>query len=317
MNNIILSQKNTFIYIEYCRVSTVDGQLCFNKSQNGEVKYYTIPYGNLAVLILGSGTSITQQATRLIAKEKMLLAFSSGNMGNLYLTSQSEYRNPMFLQKWYLLWMNDNTRLIAAKQVFKKRFENNVLFWEKLNNRLFKNNKELSFNVEELKLLNNKTLEKIIEAKNTQELLGFEGNYVKDIYKILAKTFNLNFSRDHQNENDVNVFLNKSNYLSYGIATSVLWTLGIPSSLALFHGKTRKGGLVFDIADTIKDGITLPISFLCFYNKASITDLRKIVLETFEDFNILSNLFITIREVLENFDPKLNDDFFNYESEDL
>ena len=195
MNNIILSQKNTFVYIEFCKVSTVDGQLCFNKSQNGEIKYYTIPYGNLAVLILGPGTSITQQATRLIAKEKMLLAFSSGQMGNLYLTSQSEYRNPLFLQKWYLMWMDKNSRLIAAKQIFKKRFNNNIFFWEKLNNRLFKD-QENGFNVNELIKLNSKTLDKIMESKNTQELLGFEGNYMKEVYKILANDFNLNFKSE-------------------------------------------------------------------------------------------------------------------------
>lgn len=313
MSNIILSQKNTFVYIEFCKVSTVDGQLCFNKSQNGEIKYYTIPYGNLAVLILGPGTSITQQATRLIAKEKMLLAFSSGQMGNLYLTSQSEYRNPMFLQKWYLMFMNENTRLEGAKIMFKKRFDNNLLFWDKLNNNIAINSK---FNVEKLKKLNEKTYEKVLLSKNTNELLGVEGNYVKDIYKILANEFKIQFNRNYE-ETDVNSFLNNANYLSYGIATSVLWTLGIPASLSLFHGKTRRGGLVFDLADTIKDAITLPLSFLCYHNKGSLRDLRVLVLSIFEDFNILSNLFLTIREVLENFDKTLDNDFFNYESEEL
>ena len=35
-----------------------------------------------------------------------------------------------------------------------------------------------------------------MESKNTQELLGFEGNYMKEVYKILANDFNLNFKSE-------------------------------------------------------------------------------------------------------------------------
>lgn len=309
MNNIIMSHKNSFIYIEYCRISTVDNQLCFSKSNNGEIKYYTIPYGNLSILILGSGTSITQQAARLIASNKMLLAFSSGNMGNLYLTSQSEYRKPQFLQKWYQMWYNDKSRLNAAKYFFEKRFSNNLFFWKKLNGKIFSDDK-IQLNILELENLNKTTLEKVKLVSSTSELLGIEGNYVKEIYHILSKDFNIGFKRDHKDGGGVNDFLNKANYLAYGISSAVLWTLGISASFPLFHGKTRNGGLVFDLADTIKDAITSPLSFIATYYKLSSKDLRKMILENFEDFNILSNLFYTIKETLLDFDNSLNDQFF-------
>lgn len=312
MNNIILSQKNSFIYIEYCRVSTVNGQLCFSKSNNGLVKYYTIPYGNLAILILGSGTSITQQAARLISENKMLLAFSSGQMGNLYLTSINEYRNSAYFQKWYGLWINDDTRLNGAKFFFLRRFENNEKFWKKLN-KIF-SGMNVQLDIEKLKKLNNEYKEKISCSNNTQELLGHEGMYVKNIYILLAELFNIQFTRD-RDAGGVNLFLNKTNYLAYGIANTVLWTLGISSSFPLFHGKTRNGGLVFDLADTIKDAITLPLSFIAFYQNLSIKDLRKIILDCFEDFHILSNLFETVKLTLQNYDQNLNDDFFENEME--
>jgi CRISPR-associated protein Cas1 len=34
--------------------------------------------------------------------------------------------------------------------------------------------------------------------------------------------------------------------------------LGLPHGLAVLHGKTRRGGLVFDIADLVKDAVILP-----------------------------------------------------------
>ena len=38
--------------------------------------------------------------------------------------------------------------------------------------------------------------------------------------------------------------------------------LGLPHGLAVLHGKTRRGGLVFDIADLVKDALILPQAFL-------------------------------------------------------
>lgn len=38
--------------------------------------------------------------------------------------------------------------------------------------------------------------------------------------------------------------------------------LGLPHGLAALHGKTRRGGLIFDIADMIKDATILPQAFI-------------------------------------------------------
>jgi CRISPR-associated protein Cas1 len=38
--------------------------------------------------------------------------------------------------------------------------------------------------------------------------------------------------------------------------------LGLPHGLAVLHGKTRRGGLVFDIADLVKDALILPQAFM-------------------------------------------------------
>lgn len=38
--------------------------------------------------------------------------------------------------------------------------------------------------------------------------------------------------------------------------------LGLPHGLAILHGKTRRGGLVFDAADLVKDAIILPQAFI-------------------------------------------------------
>jgi hypothetical protein len=52
------------------------------------------------------------------------------------------------------------------------------------------------------------------------------------------------------------------NYLAYGLGATATWVLGLPHGLAVLHGKTRRGGLVFDVADLVKDALVLPQAFL-------------------------------------------------------
>ncbi|SAL32197.1 CRISPR-associated endonuclease Cas1 [Caballeronia turbans] len=59
-----------------------------------------------------------------------------------------------------------------------------------------------------------------------------------------------------------NRFLDHGNYLAYGLGATATWVLGLPHGLAVLHGKTRRGGLVFDAADLIKDAVILPQAFL-------------------------------------------------------
>lgn len=39
--------------------------------------------------------------------------------------------------------------------------------------------------------------------------------------------------------------------------------MGISFALPILHGKTRRGGLVFDLADLVKDAFVMPIAFTC------------------------------------------------------
>ena len=59
-----------------------------------------------------------------------------------------------------------------------------------------------------------------------------------------------------------NRFLDHGNYLAYGLGATATWVLGLPHGLAVLHGKTRRGGLVFDVADLVKDASILPQAFV-------------------------------------------------------
>ena len=69
-----------------------------------------------------------------------------------------------------------------------------------------------------------------------------------------------------------NDFLNHGNYLAYGLAACTLWVLGIPHGFAVMHGKTRRGALVFDVADLIKDTLVLPWAFIALSHHGKKSD---------------------------------------------
>ncbi len=136
------------------------------------------------------------------------------------------------------------------------------------------------------------------KAISTAKLLMTEAELTKTLYKYAASSTKQNsFSRQHDADDVTNGFLNHGNYLAYGLAASCLWVLGIPHGFAVMHGKTRRGALVFDVADLIKDAIVLPWAFICAKEKASEQEFRQQILQAFIDHKALDFMFDTVKSI--------------------
>ncbi|MBT4261089.1 MAG: type I-F CRISPR-associated endonuclease Cas1, partial [Thiotrichales bacterium] len=92
-------------------------------------------------------------------------------------------------------------------------------------------------------------------------------------------------------------FLNHGNYLAYGLAATTLWVLGIPHGFAVMHGKTRRGALVFDVADLIKDTLILPWAFICAKERATEQEFCQQCLQNFTKHKALDFMFNTVKEI--------------------
>jgi CRISPR-associated protein Cas1 len=85
------------------------------------------------------------------------------------------------------------------------------------------------------------------------------------------------------------------------MAGAALWALGIPPHLSVFHGKTRAGGLVFDLADSFKDALVLPIAFSLAREKDHAEAERVFrgrLINAFDDREILKEAIATIDRML-------------------
>ena len=120
--------------------------------------------------------------------------------------------------------------------------------------------------------------------------------FIYDVLPELAHNM-ADFIRKHEGTDKANDFLNHGNYLAYGLAASTLWALGIPHGFAVMHGKTRRGALVFDIADLVKDAIVLPWAFICAKEGATHQEFREQCLQAFADHKALDAMFDQVKAI--------------------
>jgi CRISPR-associated protein Cas1 len=63
------------------------------------------------------------------------------------------------------------------------------------------------------------------------------------------------------------------------------------------HGKTRRGALVFDVADLVKDALILPWAFICAKEQATEQEFRQQCLQNFTSHNALDFMFNAVKQM--------------------
>lgn len=298
---ILHSKRANIYYLEKCRVMQKDGRVLFLTEAKDENLYWNIPIANTTIILLGTGTSITQAAVRMLVSAGVLIGFCGGGGTPLlagseieWLTPQSEYRPTEYVQGWLAFWFDEGKRLNVAKNFQHARINYLKHIWGK--------DRELkaeNFFIDDMEIhsaLNSHTTQ-IELAQKAGDLLQREALLTKQLYRYAARTTQLNdFVRGHEANDLANGFLNHGNYLAYGLAASTLWVLGIPHGFAVMHGKTRRGALVFDVADLIKDAIVLPWAFICAKEKATEQEFRQQCLQKFTEHKALDFMFEQVKQ---------------------
>jgi CRISPR-associated protein Cas1 len=304
LKTILHSKRANLYYLEYCRVMQKDGRVLYltEAQKSRDNQYFNIPIANTTVLLLGNGTSITQAAVRMLAQAGVLIGFAGGGGTPLYManeiewmTPQSEYRPTEYIQGWMSFWFDDTKRLVAAKQFQIARIGYLHKVWSK-----DKELKQEGFSLDDsnIKAALNTFEQRTKDAKKSSDLLLTEAQLTKGLYKFSANnTGTTDFRRQQKSSDKANDFLNHGNYLAYGLAACTLWVLGIPHGFAVMHGKTRRGALVFDIADLVKDAIVLPWAFICAKENATQQEFRQQVLQKFTDHKALDFMFDQVKAV--------------------
>ncbi|MFB6348536.1 type I-F CRISPR-associated endonuclease Cas1f [Moraxella sp. ZJ142] len=296
---ILHSKRANLFYLEHCRVMQKDGRILYLTEAKKENLYYNIPIANTTVILLGTGTSITQAAMRLLASAGVLVGFCGGGATPLFagseiewLTPQSEYRPTEYVQGWLSFWFDDAKRLAVAKRFQHERVNFIQKVWAK-DNELHEEGFDID--ADDIAVACQRYKNQIDKTDSVKDLLLAEAMMTKQLYKAAASRCGLVFQRDFNQGDLANNFLNHGNYLAYGLGACTLWVLGIGHGFAVMHGKTRRGALVFDVADLIKDAIVLPWAFVCAKDGFSEQEFRQKILQKFTQHKALDFMFDTVK----------------------
>jgi CRISPR-associated protein Cas1 len=307
LKTILHSQRANLYYLEHCRVLVNGGRVEYVTDAGKKSLYWNIPIANTTSLLLGTGTSITQAAMRELAKAGVLVGFCGGGGTPLFaahevdvevawLTPQSEYRPTEYLQAWVKFWFDDELRLHAAKQLQSTRLQRLHAAWSTRALR------EAGFAVdtERLQALVKQFTPRIANAPDVTALLTDEAHLTKALFKLAVDAVGYgDFTRAKRGTgtDGANRFLDHGNYLAYGLGATATWVLGLPHGLAVLHGKTRRGGLVFDAADLVKDAAILPQAFLSAMRGDDEQQFRRHCIEALTRSESLDFIIDTLKQI--------------------
>jgi len=307
LKTILHSKRANLYYLQHCRVLVNGGRVEYVTDEGQRSRYWNIPIANTTTLLLGTGTSITQAAMRELAKAGVMVGFCGGGGTPLFCANemdvevawfapQSEYRPTEYLQHWVSFWFDDAARLNAARHFQLARLSRIRTLWKTRALR------EAGFAIDEARLdqLLDRSQQLIPDLPDNTALLTEEARLSKALFKLACDASGYGeFTRAKRGtgSDPANRFLDHGNYLAYGLAASATWVLGIPHGLAVLHGKTRRGGLVFDVADLVKDACILPQAFVSAVRGDEEQEFRQACIDSLTRSEALDFMIETLQDV--------------------
>lgn len=307
MKTILHSKRANIYYLQHCRVLVNGGRVEYVTDAGKKSLYWNIPIANTTTVLLGTGTSVTQAAMRELAKAGVLVGFCGGGGTPLFsanevdievawFSPQSEYRPTEYLQAWVRFWFDDDLRLLAAKALQQIRLDRLGTQW------CHRSLRENGFEVDTVRLddLLQRSRRQIELAQDNTALLTEEARLTKALFKLAVDTVGYgDFTRAKRGSGSdpANRFLDHGNYLAYGLGATATWVLGLPHGLAVLHGKTRRGGLVFDAADLIKDACILPQAFVSAMRGEDEQEFRRGCIEAMTRSESLDFIIDSLKQI--------------------
>lgn len=275
-----MEDRIPFLSLDQIRIEqTRTGIEGISRNEDGRLVRIPVPFANIATLILGPGSSITSPALTTLHRHGTTIVFGSADG----MTGYASARPLTSSAKWAIAQArtitDDKLRTQAARHLYAQRFPRH----------------ELPLNL------------------SLRQLRGFEGRFVRQAYLAERKKVGLtHFVRDTAGQDSVNIALNVTNGILYGIALSVTSALGLSPALGVIH-HGASGALLYDLADAFKLDTSLPAAFSVAHSadpaREASSSLRKLLRER----NTLHSMFSLTQALFESALPESSDDDVLYD----
>lgn len=226
------ADRHGLLWLEYGRLSVEDGTLRFvaAKSETLDAGDYAIPYQAVSMILLGPGTSLTQDVLRLCARHGTLIAaVGEGGVKSYTAPPMGQGRSDV-ARRHAERWADPTLRLDTARRLYAWRFG------------------------------------RILPHRDIETLRGIEGARIKESYKLVAQRFGIHWQGrryDRQNPNAAdlpNQALNHAATFVEAAADLAVAAVGALPPLGFIH-EDSSNAFTLDVADLYRVDITLPLAF--------------------------------------------------------
>jgi CRISPR-associated protein Cas1 len=226
------ADRHGLLYLEYGRLSVEDGTLRFVAAQSdcfaaGE---YAIPYQAVSMILLGPGTSLTQDVLRLCARHGTLIAaVGEGGVKSYTAPPMGQGRSDV-ARRHAERWADPKARLDTARRLYAWRFG------------------------------------RVLPHRDIETLRGIEGARMRESYRLVAQRFGIDWEGrryDRSNPNAANVPNQAINHAATFIeaaADIAVAAVGALPPLGFIH-EDSSNAFTLDIADLWRVDLTLPLAF--------------------------------------------------------
>lgn len=301
---IPMTERRSATWLEGAQVQAKGGRVLYHSDDDPSQKH-AIPYVNLAVLFLGSRSSISTEATQLLAKEGTQVVMTAAGRMPVFLNgieqrSSADTLNdllPGCLNHWYAMEM---MKITMAHRVDRMGSIGTKLSKRRLP--MIRDRAPFAKNGASLKT-------KLEGADCFRDLLQAEADYSQGLHAAFGRYVGIkDFKRTPRAQGDdrmaiVNGLIDRGSDICLGISGAALSSMGISPDLPVIHEGSRPKGLSFDLAAAVEDAFILPLAFSIGRKAKSRCEaeaqFQSELLDQFDDQNILKILFETIHAICE------------------
>jgi len=255
-----------FLYLEHCVVHR-DGNAVTARDQRGTIH---VPAAAISVLLLGPGTTVTQQAMVVLAQSGATTVWVGENGVRYYAHGRSLTASSRLIEAQARIVSRPRERLAVARRMYEMRFPGED-----------------------------------VATLSMQQLRGREGARVRKVYRYWSRQTGVEWRRrDYQPEDfeasdPINQALSAANTALYGLVHAVIVALGCSPALGVVHTGHEKS-FVYDIADLYKATTSIPIAFRITSEEP--LDIASAVRRAMRDImfaeRIIEHIVVDIRELL-------------------
>lgn len=226
------ADRHGLLWLEYGKLSVEDGTLRFIAAQSETLDAgdYAIPYQAVSMILLGPGTSLTQDVLRLCARHGTLIAaVGEGGVKSYTAPPMGQGRSDI-ARAHAERWADPRGRLDTARRLYAWRFG------------------------------------RVLPHRDIETLRGIEGSRMKESYKDVAQRYGIEwhgrrYDRQNPNASDLpNQAINHAATFVEAAADLAVAAVGALPPLGFIH-EDSSNAFTLDIADLYRTDLTLPLAF--------------------------------------------------------